>query len=87
MCTNGVNNAQLLQMIQQLDDHIALERRWMHKLAHIAEDGGYENAHEKMHEAQALLDNVRALLDEGVWDAVRKLVPEESYAVIQRKYS
>ncbi|MBQ7786299.1 MAG: dynein gamma chain protein [Clostridia bacterium] len=65
MCTNGVNNAQLLQMIQQLDDHIALERRWMHKLAHIAEDGGYENAHEKMHEAQALLDNVRALLDEA----------------------
>jgi len=65
MCTNGVNNAQLLQMIQQLDDHIALERRWMHKLAHVAEDGGYENAHEKMHEAQSLLDNVRALLDEA----------------------
>ena len=65
MCTNGVNNAQLLQMIQQLDDHIALERRWMHKLAHIAEDGGYENAHEKMHEAQALLDDVRALLDDA----------------------
>lgn len=65
MCTNGVNNAQLLQMIQQLDDHIALERRWMHKLAHIAEDGGYENAHVKMHEAQSLLDNVRALLDEA----------------------
>lgn len=65
MCTNGVNNAQLLQMIQQLDDHIALERRWVHKLAHIAEDGGYENAHEKMHEAQHLMDNVRALLDEA----------------------
>ena len=65
MCTNGVNNAQLLQMIQQLDDHIALERRWMHKLAHVAEDGGYEAAHEKMHEAQTMLDNVRALLDEA----------------------
>lgn len=65
MCTNGVNNAQLVQMIQQLDDHIALERRWVHKIAHIAEDGGYENAHEKLHEAQHLLDSVRALIDEA----------------------
>lgn len=65
MCTNGVNNAQLVQMIQQIDDHIALERRWVHKLAHIAEDGGYEAAHEKMHEAQTLLDSVRALIDEA----------------------
>ncbi|MBE6970252.1 MAG: [citrate (pro-3S)-lyase] ligase [Ruminococcaceae bacterium] len=30
---------------------------------------------------------VRALLDEGNRDEVRKLVPEESYAVIQRKYA
>jgi len=65
MCTNGVNNAQLVQMIQQLDDHIALERRWVHKIAHIAEDGGYEAAHEKLHEAQTLLDSVRALIDEA----------------------
>lgn len=65
MCSNGVNNTQLVQMIQQIDDHIALERRWVHKLAHIAEDGGYEAAHEKMHEAQSLLDSVRALLDEA----------------------
>ena len=63
MCTNGVNNAQLIQMIQQLDDHIALERRWVHKIAHTAEDGGYEAAHEKLHEAQHLLDSVRALID------------------------
>jgi len=34
-----------------------------------------------------ILDRVRALLDEGSWDEVKKLVPEESYAVIQRKYS
>ena len=65
MCTNGVNNAQLIQMIQQLDDHIALDRRWVHKIAHIAEDGGYEAAHEKLHEAQHLLDSVRALIDEA----------------------
>ena len=30
---------------------------------------------------------VRALLDEGDWAEVKTLVPEESYAVIQRKYS
>ena len=65
MCTNGVNTAQLIQMIQQLDDHIALERRWVHKIAHTAEDGGYEAAHEKLHEAQHLLDSVRALIDEA----------------------
>ena len=65
MCTNGVNNAQLIQMLQQLDDHIALERRWVHKIAHTAEDGGYEAAHEKLHEAQHLLDSVRALIDEA----------------------
>ena len=65
MCTNGVNNAQLIQMIQQLDDHIALDRRWVHKIAHVAEDGGYEAAHEKLHEAQHLLDSVRALIDEA----------------------
>ena len=65
MCTNGVNNAQLIQMLQQLDDHIALERRWVHKIAHTAEDAGYESAHEKLHEAQHLLDSVRALIDEA----------------------
>ncbi len=65
MCTNGVNVEQFDQMVEQICDHVKLERRWTHKLAHKAEDAGFESAHEKMHEAQALLDEVLALLDEA----------------------
>ena len=62
MCTNGVNTGQFEQMIDQIDDHIKLERRWVHTLAHNAEDGGFSQTGEKLHEAQAALDEVRALL-------------------------
>lgn len=65
MCTNGVNTGQFDQMIDQINDHLKLERRWTHTLAHQAEDAGFENVHNKLHEAQALLDDVRALLDEA----------------------
>lgn len=65
MCSNGVNSAQFLQMIDMIDDHVALEYRWTHRLAHTAEDGGYEAASKKLHEAQAILADVRALLDEA----------------------
>ncbi|ACV22729.1 Uncharacterised protein [Slackia heliotrinireducens] len=65
MCTNGVNTAQFEQMLDQLDDHVALEYRWSHKLAHTAEDAGYENVSENLHRAQALLADVRALIDES----------------------
>ena len=57
MCTNGVNTGQLELMIEQIDDHCKLERRWAHNLAHTVS--------EKLHAAQALLDDVRALLDEA----------------------
>ncbi|NTU90221.1 MAG: dynein gamma chain protein, partial [Actinobacteria bacterium] len=40
MCTNGINAGQLEQTIDQLDDHVAVEYRWAHKLAHSAEDAG-----------------------------------------------
>ena len=36
MCTNGINTGQFEQMIDQIDDHIKLERRWAHNLAHNA---------------------------------------------------
>ena len=62
MCTNGVNPGQFEQMIDQMDDHITLERRWVHKLAHQAADAGFPTVDEKLHEAQELLDDVRALL-------------------------
>ncbi len=65
MCTNGMNTGQFATMIEQIDDHIKLERRWAHTLAHRAEDAGYETAHRKLHEAQRMLDDVRAMLDEA----------------------
>lgn len=65
MCTNGVNTGQLELMIEQIDDHCKLERRWAHNLAHTAQDAGFGTVSEKLHAAQALLDDVRALLDEA----------------------
>lgn len=65
MCMNGVNTTQFVQMLDQIDDHIALEYRWVHRLAHSAGDGGYAAASEKLHEAQAMLADVRSLLDEA----------------------
>lgn len=65
MCTNDINTGQFEQMIDQIDDHIKLERRWAHSLGHTAGDAGYATVSEKLHAAQALLDDVRALLDEA----------------------
>ena len=65
MCTNGINTGQFEQMIEQIDDHVKLERRWSHTLAHKAEDAGYTTVGAKLHEAQALLDEVRELLGEA----------------------
>ena len=63
MCTNGINTGQFSQMIDQIDDHIKLERRWAHMLAHQAGDAGFAQTNEKLHNVQALLDDVRAMLD------------------------
>lgn len=65
MCTNGINTGQFEQMIDQIDDHIKLERRWAHNLAHNAEDAGFATVGMKLHAAQSLLDDVRAILDEA----------------------
>lgn len=62
MCANGINTGQFEQMIDQIDDHIKLERRWSHTLAHMAEDAGFEQTGEKLHAVQSALDEVRALL-------------------------
>ncbi|MBO4352456.1 MAG: dynein gamma chain protein [Eggerthellaceae bacterium] len=62
MCTNGINTGQFEQMIDQIDDHIKLERRWVHNLAHQAGDAGFNSTDDKLHSAQELLDEVRALL-------------------------
>ena len=65
MCTHGINTGQFEQMIDQIDDHIKLERRWAHALAHQSEDAGFHTVGHKLHEVQSLLDDVRALLDEA----------------------
>ena len=65
MCTNGVNTGQFEQMIDQIDDHIALERRWTHKLAHQAGDAGFSTVDDKLHSVQELLDEARALLTDA----------------------
>ncbi len=31
MCTNGINTGQFEMMIEQIDDHLKLERRWAHR--------------------------------------------------------
>lgn len=71
MCTNGINTGQFEQMIDQINDHISLERRWTHTLAHSAEDAGFTTVGTKLHEAQHLLDEARAMLDEAK-DALEK---------------
>lgn len=65
MCTNGVNVGQLELMIDQIDDHVALEYRWSHKIAHTAGDAGFSTVADRLHAAQERLAEVRALLDEA----------------------
>ena len=65
MCTNGINTGQFEQMIAQIDDHIALERRWTHRLAHQAGDAGFATVDDKLHSVQELLDEARALLSDA----------------------
>ena len=54
MCTNGVNTGQFEQMIEQIDDHLKLERRWTHNLGHTAGDAGFATVSEKLHEAMSM---------------------------------
>lgn len=65
MCTNGVNVSQFKMMLEQMDDQVALNRRWTHKLYHSADDAGYENTAKALKEVQSLLDEARALLTDA----------------------
>lgn len=65
MCTNGVNATQFKMMLEQMDDQIALNRRWTHKLYHSADDNSYEQTARCLREVQTLLDDVRALLTDA----------------------
>ena len=65
MCTNGVNTNQFKMLLEQMVDKFALNRRWVHKLAHQAGDNGYEKTDETLHQIQALLDEARALMTDA----------------------
>lgn len=65
MCTNGVNVDQFKMMLEQMDDQVALNRRWTHKLFHKADDNGHENTAAVLKEIQGLMDEARALLTDA----------------------
>jgi hypothetical protein len=65
MCTNGVNTTQFRSTIEQIDEAVALTRRWTHRAYHAADDSQQTKTAAKLQEAQALLDEVRALLSEA----------------------
>ncbi|MDR2197775.1 MAG: hypothetical protein LBO07_07445 [Coriobacteriales bacterium] len=75
MCTNGVNTSQFKTNIEQIDETVALTRRWTHKAFHLADEGQQPKTAARLKEAQGLLDEVRALLSE-----VSSLVEEEAGA-------
>lgn len=65
MCTNGVNANQLKGTIEQVDEAVALCRRWTHRAYHSADDSALTKTAASLQKAQSLLDEVRALLDEA----------------------
>lgn len=65
MCTNGVNTNQFTMMLEQMDDQLAVNRRWIHKLAHTAGDAGYTKTDDALHKVQELLDEARAILTDA----------------------
>ena len=76
MCSNGVNTNQFEMMIDQIDDQLALQRRWVHKLAHTAGGAGYAKTDDILHSVQSLRDDARALMA----DAKDSLEDESSHA-------
>jgi hypothetical protein len=65
MCTNGVNTTQFRSTIEQIDEAVALTRRWTHRAYHTADSGNQSRTAAKLQEVQALLDEARALLSEA----------------------
>lgn len=65
MCTNDVNSNQLESMIDMTNNYLAVGYRWSHTMTHMAVNGGFTSASEKLLAAQLLLADARALLDEA----------------------
>ena len=52
-------------MLEQMDDQLAVNRRWVHKIAHTAGDAGFEKTDAMLHKVQELLDDARAALTDA----------------------
>lgn len=65
MCSNGVNTNQLKSTIKQIDDEVALMRRWTHQLYHLADGGQMPKTAAKLQEIQSAFDDIRALLTDA----------------------
>ena len=65
MCTNGVNGTQFKASLEQIDEAVALTRRWTHRAYHTAEDARLSHTATTLQQAQGLLDEVRALLSDA----------------------
>jgi hypothetical protein len=65
MCTNGVNTSQFKTNLEQIDETVALTRRWTHRAFHLADGAQQPKTAARLQEAQGLLDEVRALLSEA----------------------
>ncbi len=66
MCNNGVNTSQLKVTIQQIDESVALSRRWTHRAYHLADSGALSATAAKLEEVQRLLDEARGMLSEAM---------------------
>lgn len=65
MCANGVNTQQLKDTVTQIDETVALTRRWTHRMYHLADNGKMERSAEALQKIQSALDDVREMLDEA----------------------
>lgn len=65
MCTNGVNTQQLKDTVNQIDETVALTRRWTHRMYHLASDGQMERTSMQLQKIQNTLDDVREMLNEA----------------------
>lgn len=65
MTLDGLNTVRFEAPIAQIDELVAMARRWTHTLAHQAEHAGCTSTGEVLHEAMRSLDDVRSYLDEA----------------------
>lgn len=65
MCTDGINTDQFSSSLEQIAEAVALCRRWTHRAFHQVEEADMLKTAAKLRDAQGLLDDIRALLEEA----------------------